>query len=215
MIKGIVFDLDGTLLNTLGDLAAACNLALTDFGLVPKPLEAYRLMVGDGTRMLCARASALQGEALDDFLQCYYGHYERRPANSAPYDGIAECLDTLHRLHVRMAVYTNKPQLWSEALIAQYLPDLLSPIVGARPQKPVKPDPWGLHEIAEQWGLRPAEMCMVGDSDVDVLTAHRAQMQCVGAGWGFRGSQELVNAGADFVIAQPLDLLKIEQLPLA
>ncbi|MFA5624929.1 MAG: HAD-IA family hydrolase [Bradymonadales bacterium] len=214
-IKCIIFDLDGTLLNTLNALATACNLALSDFALKPRELDEYRHLVGNGARRLCEQASGLGGERLEEFMQNYFMHYERILCDdSGPYDGVVQCLDELKQRNIRSAVYTNKPQAWSDRLLAHYLPGRFELIVGAQKDLPVKPHPWGVEQIQKHLAVERKSICLIGDSDVDIMTAKAAQIMSIGAAWGFRGRQELQAAGADYIIDDATQLLALmDSLP--
>ena len=212
--RAVVFDLDGTLLNTLEDLADSLNRVLEAKGLPTHPLEAFRYFVGNGAAKLVSRAlppeqrnDALCADCLAAFRQAYQENWNQK---TKPYKGVAELLDGLTAQGIKMAVLTNKPQHFAELCMQAHFSDWhFDIILGQRDGIPMKPDPAGPREILRSLAV-PAQACLyVGDSDVDMTTALNAHMHPVGALWGFRSEEELNAAGAAEVIAQPTDLLKL------
>ena len=215
MKTGILFDLDGTLLDTLADLADSVNHVLASFGYSPRTVEEVRQFVGNGLRMLVRRALP-EGEADRIGTTGFEALVERTGANYArdwavttrPYPHIPELLQQLQRRGIPLAVVTNKPHEWTLHMLKHYFPE--SPflfIQGAMPNLPHKPDPTGALNAARHLGSIPNETVFVGDSNVDMLTAHNAGMTAVGVDWGFRGAQELKESGADKILYDPLELL--------
>ena len=215
LYKALLFDLDGTLLDTLEDLACACNRVLASRGLPPHSLNAYRQFVGKGARSLIAQIlpetlgreeEAVQAALADfktEYAQCWREH-------SRPYPGIPALLDALVQQGLRLAVLSNKPHAFTELCVQTLLPDWpFYPVLGQRDGVPRKPDPAGALECARLLELAPAEILYVGDSDVDMQTAKGAGMQAVGVLWGFRGAEELRAAGADFLVQEPADLVRL------
>lgn len=214
MIKTILFDLDGTLLNTLDDLADAANWVCAQNGWPRHPTEAYRYMVGNGIPKLVERFSpadqrspARLAAVLDQFTARYDAH---KMDKTAPYPGIPALLDELDRAGVRCAVFSNKADDLCGAILAHYFgPGRFAAVRGSRPGVPVKPDPSGLLELMRDLGAERASTLFAGDSDVDILTAHNAGLPAVGVLWGFRGEAELAAAGADCLAAAPKDILRL------
>lgn len=210
-VQGIIFDLDGTLLDTLADLAHAANKALADSGFPTHDIQAYRYLVGHGIEELMRRALP-DGQRSDthvaDSLARFQAIYTTTwNVDSAPYPGIAEMLNRLADLGLPMAVYTNKPQQMAEACIAEFFSSWpLTPVIGQRPGLPVKPDPCGALDILDQWQLNAQEVMMMGDSGVDMRTASNAGLMAVGVTWGFRTEAELLQNGAGTILHQPKDL---------
>jgi phosphoglycolate phosphatase len=210
----VLFDLDGTLLDTLDDLADSTNLALRRLGLPEHPAESYKRFVGDGIDSLIRRAIPEDRRDSGTLLECVNltrANYAARWAEKTrPYDGIAELLDALTTRGIRMAVFSNKPdeftQLCVERLLAGWRFEV---VLGARPTLPKKPDPAGARLIARSLQLETAEMVYLGDTDTDMQTAVAAGMFPVGALWGFRTAEELTAHGARTLIERPLDLLPI------
>lgn len=213
--RAVIFDLDGTLLNTLADLANAANAALHSAGYPQHPVAAYRQFVGNGLRMLVRRALPA-GEAdrigptdFEALVKRTGDNYARDWAvTTQPYPHIPELLQELRRRGIPLAVVTNKPHEWTLRMLEYYFPDApFQFIQGALPDLPHKPDPAGALNAARHLGIVPNESLFVGDSNVDMLTAHNAGMTAVGVDWGFRGSKELQESGADRILYDPLELL--------
>ena len=209
---GVIFDLDGTLVDSLDDIGLAMNAALARFGLPPHPMARYREMVGEGAAVLARRASG--GEAASDvdaLTAAYAEEYEARAhGRTTLYPGVAEMLARLVGDGVAMAVLSNKPDGFTRGLIDVRFPDVpFRAVRGQRDGVPRKPDPAAALEIAALMGLEPAVIAFVGDTAVDIETARAAGMIAVGVEWGFRGRDELIGAGAQHVLRHPSDLLRI------
>lgn len=212
----VLFDLDGTLLDTLDDLADSGNFALARLGFAAHPREAYKYFVGDGVESLVRRAlppdrldSATVSRCTELVRQAYA---ERWAQKTRPYPGIPELLDALAARSVRMAVLSNKPDNFTRLCVQRLLPKWpFAAVVGAQPELPRKPDPAGARAIAAQLGLSPGAILYLGDTNTDMQTAVAAGMFPVGALWGFRTADELRASGAQVLIEQPLDLLRLLQ----
>jgi len=212
--RAVIFDFDGTLLDTLRDLAESVNSVLNRYGFPEHRLEDYRHFVGEGVEELARRVlpeghrdEATITRTLTDVREEYR---QRWPNNTRPYDGIPELLDALTVRHVKMAVVTNKPDDSTRTMAARLLPRWkFDVIVGATPDLPKKPDPKGALDVARRLGLSPEAILYVGDSDIDMKTANAAGMYAVGALWGFRSADELVRNGAKVLIRNPLELLEL------
>lgn len=205
-IRAVVFDLDGTLLNTLDDLAASVNYALTVGGYPTRTLDEVRRFVGNGVRKLVARSlpSDITEQQLEQTLAVFKTHYTAHQLDAtAPYAGIPALLGTLKDAGVGMAVVSNKLQGAVEDLRAHFFADTITVAIGDQPPRPVKPAADGTLVALESLGVSPAEALFVGDSDVDVYTAHNAGMPCLAVSWGFRDADCLSAAGADFIAATP------------
>jgi len=212
--KAVLFDLDGTLLDTLEDLADSMNVVLRRFGFPEHPVEPYKYFVGDGVDNLVLRTlpEAHRDPATVQLcMAAMREEYARRWADKThPYDGIPELLDALTARGIRMAVLSNKPDDFTKLCVARLLPRWRFGLVaGMRPSGPKKPDPAGARAAAEHFGLRPAEVLYLGDTNTDMQTAVAAGMFPVGALWGFRTADELVANGAKVLIEKPLDLLQL------
>lgn len=203
MYRTVIFDLDGTLLDTIGDLAGAGNWVCRKNGWPEHSLEEFKTMVGHGIPNLVSRFSPpemqsplFQLNALTDF-NAYYS--EHSMDLTKPYAGIVELLEQLKAAGVQMAVYSNKADLFSQKMIAHFFPDTFDFVLGKRQAMPVKPDPTGARFVLEQLGAEQKQTLFVGDSDVDIQTAHNASLPACGVTWGFRSKESLIEAGADFL----------------
>lgn len=209
MDKLCVFDLDGTLVNTINDIADAVNASLVSLGCPPHPDAAYTQMVGDGMHMLCVRALPEDKKALVDELERRYAarYIENCCVRSAPYPGIPELLHRLGAAGIPCAIASNKPDAQTRRVLRHYFPDIaFAAAYGQRPELPRKPAPDLLARVMRECGATPGRTIYVGDSNVDVQFAHAAGVRCAGAAWGFRGAQELRAAGADWVVSHPDEL---------
>lgn len=213
MKKAVIFDLDGTLADTIASITYCGNLALSRFGLSSFGEEDYKHFVGDGAAMLIRRALLAAGdERLEHFDEVYEAYLEIFAKDCMyqvkPYEGICALLEELKRLSVRIAVLSNKPDRDSlrvvEALFGKGYFDFVQ---GQRADIPRKPDPAGVYRIMEAFVLPAGDFLYVGDSGVDMKTGRAAGIFTVGVLWGFRDRKELVENGADAVISKPLELL--------
>ena len=199
MIRAAIFDLDGTLLDTLGDLHAAVNVALAAFGLPPRTLDEVRAFVGNGVRDLMKRAIP-EGEAYPRFEEClaaFRAHYSAHSTDlTCPYAGIPALLADLRRRGIATAIVSNKFDGAVKALAQHYFPDLIDEAVGESPDRQKKPAPDTVLAVMDALAVRPEEAVLIGDSDVDILTAKNAEVASVGVLWGFRDKECLKAAGA-------------------
>ncbi|MCQ2448083.1 MAG: HAD family hydrolase [Oscillibacter sp.] len=203
MYRTVIFDLDGTLLNTIGDLAGAGNWVCRKNGWPEHSLEEFMTMVGHGIPNLVSRFSPpevqsplFQMKALTDFNEYYSQH---NMDLTKPYPGIVELLAQIGAEGIRMAVYSNKADQFSQEIIAHFFPGTFDFVLGKRKEFPVKPDPAGVKFVLEQLGAKREETLFVGDSSVDIQTAHHADLKACGVTWGFRSKESLIEAGADFL----------------
>lgn len=212
MIHTILFDLDGTLLNTIDDLADAANWVCAQNGWPQHTVAEYKYMVGNGIPKLVERFSPAEArtpdrlaETLAQFTARYDAHKEDK---TAPYPGIPALLEDLKDEGIQTAVFSNKADALCGKIIEHYFgPGAFSAVRGSRPGVPTKPDPTGLWDLMRQLNADPATTLFVGDSDVDILTGHNAGLPAMGAVWGFRGAGELTAAGADALAFRPGDIL--------
>lgn len=211
MPAAAIFDLDGTLLDTLDDLADSANEALGTCGFPEHPVDAYRIFVGDGMGVLMERilpASSKDPKTVARLLQAYRAAYDRRwKSKSKPYEGVEALLAALTERGIPLAVLSNKPQAYTEICMAHFLGQhRFDIILGQRDAVPRKPDPAGAWEIARHWGLPPEEILFIGDTATDMDTATAAGMIPVGVRWGFRSEAELVAHGARHLVSRPEDI---------
>jgi phosphoglycolate phosphatase len=212
--EAVVFDFDGTLVDSLQDIAAATNRVLAQRGFPPHPLDAYRYFVGDGMEMLVRRALPPEygddetvAALLPDVRQDYAAHSLER---TALYPGIADLLDALATRDVPIAILTNKPHKHTLPMVERLLPRWrFAAVLGAAPGLPRKPDPTGALRVARATGVVPAHWRYLGDTGTDMRTARAAGMTAVGVLWGFRAAEELRAAGAHHLIERPMDLLPL------
>jgi len=211
--KAVLFDLDGTLLNTLADIGNAANRVLSDHGYPVHPLDAYRLFVGDGARALIERimpADARNSDSvlrlLDAFRQAYASSWN---VETKPYDGIPEMLNQVRDTGVRMAVLSNKPHDFTQNCVSALLANWsFDAVYGMRDNVPKKPHPAGAVAIAREVGIDADHWLYVGDTGTDMQTAVAAGMFPLGVLWGFRDRNELEQNGAKALIAKPDQLVR-------
>lgn len=211
MTRGlIIFDLDGTLVDSLDDIADSVNAVLREAGLPAHSHDAYRAMVGDGLPKLVERASGPDAD-LPRLLAAARERYAAHCMDATrPYPGIVELLDALSHHDLRLAVLSNKPHSMTVEVVARTFPAAtFAAVAGARPGVPNKPDPGAALEIAAELGVGPGETMFVGDTPIDVATALAARMTSVGVSWGFRSADQLRRAGAHHLIEQPARLLDL------
>lgn len=212
MKHAVIFDLDGTLLNTLGDLRAATNHALEVRGLPPHSMEEIRQFIGNGIRLLIRRAmpegtpEAEIDAALDDFKAYYAAHIHDR---TVPYDGIPQLLTALRKRGIKVAVLSNKIDSASQQLIDYFFPEKTDVVFGEHVGVPRKPDPTSCRMVMQQLGVQPEQVLYVGDSGTDMQTAKNAGLYAVGVTWGFRSKEVLLENGADVLVHRPEQILQI------
>lgn len=214
MFDAVIFDLDGTLLDTLKDLAAACNHTLAAMGLPTHPVQDYKQMVGSGissliSRMLPQEARSENTAALAG--QLFSRYYSRHMVDfTAPYPGIPNLLQRLAEHGVPMAVASNKAHQYVVPIVQRFFPGVFAAVQGQKEDVPKKPDPAIVHNLLAEMRLAGGPRVLyVGDSDVDMYTAKNAGLPACGVLWGFRGREELVAAGADYLAENAEELYNI------
>ena len=210
--KAVIFDLDGTLLNTYEDLANAVNFALEQNGLPTHMAEKYKIFAGNGTDMMITRALPLDKrneEMLDKVRKLYFEYYNAHSGEcTRPYDGIVDMLSELKSRGFKLAVVSNKIDFMTRAVVKEYFGDTMFDFVTGQCDGIIpKPDPSMVYKVMEQFGVTADECIFVGDSGVDAETGKNANMFTVGVLWGFRDKKELLECGASTVISKADELL--------
>ena len=214
-IELVIFDLDGTLRDTIEDLGDSVNEVLRSRQLPEHSYEDYREYIGDGMEMLIRRS--LPGELASDpevfaavLGDCQAAYGRNWNNKSSPYEGIQECLESLNRQGVKLAVLSNKPHHFTGLCVSELLPGIpFAEVCGDREGIPRKPDPGGALAIAGGLGIDAGRTLFAGDTDVDIITALGAGMVPVGVLWGFRGEDELRQAGARHLVAHPDEIVSL------
>lgn len=209
-IKACIFDLDGTLLDTLTDLADSVNAALRDYLLPERSKAEIRQFVGNGVARLIARSVP---ENLDEqtvakvFADFKFIYEKNKSLTTKPYPGIEDLLETLSLSGIRLAVLSNKADDAVQSLMKEFFPEIFEVIQGETPEVQRKPAPDGLLSIMKKMNLSPEEVIYIGDSEVDIETAQRADIKLVACSWGFRSTEQLRSAGAINIIETPQEVL--------
>jgi phosphoglycolate phosphatase len=212
--RALVSDLDGTLLDTLGDIADSVNASLAIMGLPQHEVDAYRYFVGNGRKIMAMRTlpEDRRDDATLELLLKHIGEeYSRRWMDTShPFAGIAEMLDALTARGIPLAVLSNKPQVYTEPMVSKLLSRWsFGSVLGESETTPKKPDPTGALRIIRTLNVRPAECLYIGDSGVDMQTAVAAHMYPVGVLWGYRTAEELLTNGAVTLASQPDDVVRL------
>ncbi|MDE7443581.1 MAG: HAD family hydrolase [Muribaculaceae bacterium] len=215
----VIFDLDGTLLNTIADLGEATNHALKQCGYPQHALDSYKMMVGNGIGKLLERAMPDYARTPGNVAKlraCFTDYYDRHNTDlTVPYQGIPELLDKLNDMGVKLAVASNKYQCAVTKLITHYFPHLpWVAIHGNRDCIPTKPDPSIVFNILGSVPTPKTDVLYVGDSGVDMETARRACIESAGVTWGFRPESELIEHHAEHIVHEPIELLELIKRPL-
>ena len=215
--KAAIFDLDGTLIDSLADLADSANEMLAGFGFPRHDLDKYRYFVGNGSRKLIERClpaekaadSAFVDEALAKYKLCYDKNLTHK---TVCYEGIMDMLTALQAKHIPLGICTNKHQSAADTIVDKLFPkDMFVSVIGDCKDMPRKPDPKKVLLIAAKMGVKPAEVAYFGDTSVDMDTANNAGMLPIGVTWGFRPQEELVEHGAKILLDTPMELFsKVE-----
>ena len=213
MKKGVIFDLDGTLIHSLPDIAAAMNRALKQYGLPTFEENEYKYKVGNGVLKLTERAVGERRDLYEQVKQAYMADYaEHNRVNTRPFRGVPELLRELNARGVPVCVLTNKDQRDAETILAHYFPEISFAMIRGRVEGvPLKPDPTGALLLSSGIGAAPADCLYVGDTSTDMNCGVRAGMETVGVLWGYRPREELVASGARHLISEPAELLHLAE----
>lgn len=211
--KGIIFDLDGTLVNSLEDISDAMNKVLQGLNFPTHTYDTYQYFIGSGLRNLVSKALPATNNSDDQIeicFECMINEYrEMCTLKTKPYDGIVELLENLTSQNIKMAVFSNKADELTKKIASEIFPNHFDQAVGLSTEALKKPNPFEALEIGKKWNLKPEEILFVGDSDIDMQTAVNANMFPVGVTWGYRTEEELKNSGARLVINQASDLIQM------
>jgi len=211
--KAIIFDLDGTLINSLEDIADAMNRVLIDNDYPAHNYESYNYFIGNGLRKLVTRALPENKRNEEEIDRCYalmmdyYG--ENCIQKTKPYTGIQALLDELNLLNIPMNVLSNKSDVLTKKITESIFPEYFNLIVGLTSEEFKKPNPFTAIQMSEQLNCTPSEIIFVGDSGIDMQTATQAGMYAVGVSWGYRPKDELFSEGAKFFLNEPSDLMEL------
>ncbi|MBO7148456.1 MAG: HAD family hydrolase [Clostridia bacterium] len=214
MIKTVIYDLDGTLLDTLSTITYYGNKAMEHFGLNGFESDRYKLFVGNGARVLIKRLieanNADANEYFERAFEYYNEIYNAAPLYlTSPYDGITELVEKLGEMGIKQAVLSNKPDFAVKSNVSHFFGDSFDKVYGARDGVPLKPDPAMLKALLDELGIKPDECVYVGDTDVDMKTGRAAGAYTVGVLWGFRDRAELEANGADAIVSTPNEILDV------
>jgi len=212
MLKAVIFDLDGTLLDTIEDIAISCNFVLENFHKSPLPIEDYNLLVGQGAVQLFKDLlPELSLEEQKQALVLFEKHYEKQfSKNTKIYEGIGKALTFFQARDIKMAVLSNKPNSFTKKCVLIYLRNWkFDAAYGIREGIPRKPDAAGVLEILKELDVSANETLFIGDTKVDMITAKNGGMDSIGVLWGFRDEKELVEHGATYIAHNPSDIIKI------
>lgn len=208
-----IFDLDGTLIDSLADIASATNQVLQHHGFPTHPEEKYKFLVGDGVQVLFQRAlpepARNNPETVHACTLSFSEIYDRSWAQTTrPYDGIPEVLKELAERQITLTVLSNKPHPFTVACVDRFFPEIpWASVLGNSPDFPRKPDPAGVQRILDQVGASPKNCLYFGDTNTDMQTARAGNCTAVGVTWGFRPAEELTASGAEILIDQPSEIL--------
>ncbi len=219
MIKLVIFDLDGTLVNSIDDLADAANAALKENGFPERSTDEIRRFVGNGAAELLRRAlpeGAYNAETAAKMRNSFDLAYRKGFAvKTKPYKGIPELLDELKRRGILLAVASNKPDEFTKAIVSHFFGDMFDAVQGQTDAIPKKPDPTVALEIMRKLNVSKENTAFAGDSDVDIHTAANSGVVSIGCSWGFRPAETLRKAGADHIIDSPQEMAELNIFPVS
>lgn len=210
LIRAAVFDLDGTLLDTLDDLADSANLALTEFGQPERTALEIRSFIGHGVKKLVERMLGDKPELVEPCMVRFKALYQQHMLDkTCPYPGVVSMLTSLRQMGIKIAVVSNKFDGAVVRICEELLPTLVDVAMGEKPDLPKKPAPDSTLAALKRLGVPPCDAIYIGDADTDVETAHNAGLRCIGVTWGFRDKAHLLKAGADEIAESAQELLDL------
>ena len=214
MIKTVVYDLDGTLLDTVSTIAFYGNSAMKKFGLCEFEIDRYKIFVGNGAKTLIMRmleAAGVDTAEYFDRVYTYYNEiYNADPiGQTKPYDGICELLEELSALGIKQTVLSNKPDYATKGVAKRFFDNVFDGVYGGREGIELKPHPGALLSILEELDVKPDECVFIGDTYVDIRTGKNAGAHTIGVLWGFRGRDELEGEGAEYIVSHPSEIAEI------
>ncbi len=214
MIKAVVYDVDGTVLDTLSTIAHYGNRALEKFGFSALQENDYKYYAGNGARVLIERMLEASGVSVVDYFDRVFEYYneiydESPVAFTKPFSGIPELVGSLKKMGIRQAVVSNKPDIATRGVVSACFNGEFDRVYGARDGVKLKPDPDALLSVLAELGVDKSECLYVGDTSVDMDTGKNADVKTVGVLWGFRTKDELMEHGADYIVDKPCQILEI------
>ena len=211
--KAVIFDLDGTLVNSIEDIADAMNTVLRNHNYPTHSYKTYKNLVGSGVKSLVVNALPKNHRSdleIDNCLNTMMTIYsERCTTKTQPYSGIIKLLDSLKSKQLKISVFSNKADVLTKKVVSALLPDYFEPVFGLKIEAHKKPNPIVALEICKTLNVLPEETIFVGDTGIDIQTANNANMLAVGVSWGFRDKKELIDHGASHILNHPLDLIDL------
>lgn len=214
MIKAVIFDLDGTLSDTLSTIAHYGNIALNHCGLPSVNVDEYKYFAGDGKKVLIRRMLEFHNSYSDELFEKVEKKYDTEYENNvllktSAFEGISELLQALKKSGIKLAVLSNKPDNVTAMIVDMMFPDIFDICFGKKENIEKKPHPEGVNIILKELGVKASESLFVGDTNVDIQTAKNSNMLSIGVLWGFRDFNELKSEGADFIVKSPDEILEI------
>lgn len=217
MIKAVIYDLDGTVLDTLSTIAYYANKTLEHFGLSPFETDKYKHFAGNGARVLVERMLKEQNAPTDEYFEKVFSYYtdlyDSSPVGKTkPFDGIEDLILNFNKKGIKQAILSNKPNSAVAGVVNRFFGDTFALVSGAKENIPLKPNPKSLNEMMKNLNVTPDEVLYVGDTSVDIQTGKNANVKTVGVLWGFREKEELQQNGADFLVKHPKEILEIANI---